>query len=130
MIASAALIVASCLPLPNGVQAVPVQVPVRKYVVQSTVVASWYGAAFQGKKMANGERFNRNAMVAAHRTLPLNSYATITSVSTGKSVVVKIGDRGPWIAGRGLDMSEAAAKKIGMHKMGVGTVRITTYSTH
>ena len=73
-------------------------------------VASWYGPGFHGRTTANGERFNRNALTAAHRTLP---FRTIVRVSyRGKSVVVRINDRGPFIKGRTIDLSEAAARKI------------------
>lgn len=73
--------------------------------------ASWYGAELQGRKTANGERFNRHAYTAAHRSLPFNS--RITVCRNRKCVTVRINDRGPFVKGRSIDLSEAAAKKIG-----------------
>jgi len=85
--------------------------------------ASWYGRAFQRHKTASGERFNMEALTAAHRTLPLGSYARVT-VATGKSIVVKINDRGPYVRGRVLDLSYAAAKRLGMQHAGTARVKI------
>lgn len=74
-------------------------------------VASWYGPGFHGRKTANGERFNQNAMTAAHKTLP---FGTMVRVSHGKkSVTVRINDRGPYVRGRSIDLSKAAARAIG-----------------
>lgn len=85
--------------------------------------ASWYGPGFHGKKTASGSRFNRNALTAAHKTLPLNSKAMVTNLETNESVVVTINDRGPHGRGRLIDLSQAAAKAIGIR--GVGTVLVT-----
>lgn len=76
--------------------------------------ASWYAQKFQGRETANGERFNTGAFTAAHRTLPLGSYVRVRSVATGKSVVVRINDRGPYVKGRIIDLSYAAAKALGL----------------
>ena len=84
--------------------------------------ASWYGAQFHGKKTANGERFNMYAMTAAHKTLPLSSYAEITNLKNHRSVIVRINDRGPYYGKRALDLSYAAAKEIGIS--GTGAVQI------
>ncbi|KVA00725.1 hypothetical protein WI41_01345 [Burkholderia latens] len=86
--------------------------------------ASWYGRDFHGRRTANGERFNMNALTAAHRTLPLSSYIKVTNASTGKWVVVKVNDRGPFKRGRVLDLSYAAAKMIGLVHAGTGRVKI------
>ncbi|KVP59901.1 hypothetical protein WJ91_08710 [Burkholderia ubonensis] len=86
--------------------------------------ASWYGRGFHGRRTANGERFNMNAFTAAHRTLPLSSYIKVTNASTGKWVVVKVNDRGPFKRGRVLDLSYAAAKVIGLVHAGTGRVKI------
>ncbi len=90
--------------------------------------ASWYGRDFHGRRTANGERFNMNELTAAHRTLPLSSYVKVTNQSNGKSVVVKINDRGPFKRGRVLDLSYAAAKVIGLVKSGTGRVKIVGLS--
>jgi len=84
--------------------------------------ASWYGPGFHGKKTANGERFNMYAMTAAHRTLPLSSYAEITNLKNHRSIIVRINDRGPYHGNRALDLSYAAAKQLGIS--GLGSVEI------
>ncbi len=86
--------------------------------------ASWYGRAFHGHKTASGEKYNMNAMTAAHRTLPLASWVRVTNQSNLKSVIVKINDRGPYARGRVIDLSYAAAAMLGMRGQGVGQVKI------
>ena len=86
-------------------------------------IASWYGPRFHGKKTANGERFNMYAMTAAHKTLPLSSYAEVTNLKNHRSVIVRINDRGPFHGKRALDLSYAAAKELGIR--GTGSVQIT-----
>jgi rare lipoprotein A len=85
-------------------------------------VASWYGPGFHGKKTANGERFNTNDLTAAHKTLPFSSEVRVTNERTGKSVVVRINDRGPYAHGRVIDLSKAAAQAVGIE--GVGQVTL------
>ena len=77
-------------------------------------VASWYGPGFHGKKTANGERFNTNDLTAAHKTLPFGTKLRVTNERTGKSVVVRINDRGPYAHGRVIDLSKAAAEAVGL----------------
>ena len=77
-------------------------------------IASWYGAKFHGKKTASGQIFNMYAMTAAHKTLPLLSYAKVTNPKNHHSVIVRITDRGPYFGKRGMDLSYAAAKKLGI----------------
>lgn len=86
--------------------------------------ASWYGRAFHGRKTASGERFNMEAFTAAHRTLPLGSYVRVSVPATSKWVVVKINDRGPYVRGRILDLSYAAAKVLGLQHAGTAKVNI------
>ena len=86
--------------------------------------ASWYGTMFQGRKTASGEKFDTNAMTAAHRTLPLGSWVRVTNLKNQRSVVVKINDRGPYARGRVIDLSYAAAAVLGMRGAGVGKVKI------
>lgn len=86
--------------------------------------ASWYGRAFHGRKTASGERYNMEAMTAAHRTLPLGSYVRVSLAGTKKWVVVKINDRGPFARGRILDLSYAAAKVLGVQHAGTAKVTI------
>ncbi|MEX3548587.1 MAG: septal ring lytic transglycosylase RlpA family protein [Burkholderia sp.] len=90
--------------------------------------ASWYGRAFHGRRTANGERFDMSELTAAHRTLPLSSYVKVINQSNGKSVVVKINDRGPFKRGRVLDLSYAAAKIIGLVYAGTASVKIVGLS--
>ena len=88
--------------------------------------ASWYGPAQDGEETASGETFDQNKLTAAHRTLPLGSKAVVTNLENGKSVEVKINDRGPYAKGRKIDLSRAAARQIGMSSRGVARVRIET----
>jgi rare lipoprotein A len=89
-----------------------------------TGMASWYGPGFHGKRTANGEVYNQHALTAAHRTLPLGTRAVVTNVNTGESVEVRINDRGPYKYGRVIDLSYAAARRIGMWAEGVVPVRV------
>ena len=87
-------------------------------------LASWYGRRFHGKKTASGELYDMYAMTAAHPTLPIPSYARVTSLKSGKSVVVRINDRGPFHGKRVIDLSYTAAHKLGLLKSGSGRVRV------
>lgn len=84
--------------------------------------ASWYGRELHGNRTASGERFDMNALTAAHRTLPLGSYARVKNLDNGRSVVVKINDRGPHARRRTIDLSWAAAREIAM--VGAGTAQV------
>lgn len=86
-------------------------------------VASWYGGKFHGRRTASGETYNQHAMTAAHRTLPFGTEVVVTNEATGKSVVVRINDRGPFTGGRVIDLSHKAASQIGM--INSGTARVT-----
>jgi rare lipoprotein A len=86
--------------------------------------ASWYGKPFHGRKTASGERYDMNALTAAHKTLPLASYVRVTNTSNNKTVVVKINDRGPYVRGRIIDLSYAAARVLGLRKVGTAAVKI------
>jgi len=86
--------------------------------------ASWYGPGFHGKKTANGERFNTHDLTAAHKTLPFGTKVRVTNEQTGKSVVVRINDRGPYAHGRVIDLSKAAAEAVGI--AGVGKVTLAS----
>lgn len=91
--------------------------------------ASWYGAPYHNRHSSNGEVYDMNAMTAAHRTLPLGSIVRVTNLKTGHSAVVRITDRGPFIQGRILDLSLAAAKKVDVWGPGVATVRMEILQT-
>lgn len=86
--------------------------------------ASWYGEQFHGKRTASGERFDLNELTAAHRNLPFGSRVCVRSAVTGKSVVVRINDRGPFAPGRVIDLSKAAAQELGMLGLGIKPVEI------
>ena len=89
-----------------------------------TGTASWYGKQFHGKKTAIGETYDMYAMTAAHPTMELPSYAKVTNLTNGRSVIVRVNDRGPFIGGRAIDMSYAAAVKLGYQKKGTTRVKI------
>lgn len=95
---------------------------------KQTGLASWYGRQFHGRKTASGETFDMNGLTAAHRSLPLNCYVKVTNKTNGKSVVVKVNDRGPFHGNRVLDLSYGAAKQIGITNKGVGNVTIERVS--
>ncbi|NEP12182.1 MAG: septal ring lytic transglycosylase RlpA family protein [Symploca sp. SIO2C1] len=92
--------------------------------LQRSGIASWYGPGFHGRKSASGERFNQNALTAAHRTLPFGTNVLVTNLNNGRSVIVRINDRGPFIRGRVIDLSVAAARVIGMLDSGVAPVNV------
>lgn len=87
-------------------------------------IASWYGADFDGKLTANGEVYDMDAMTAAHKTLPLGSVVRVNNLDNGKSAEVRINDRGPYVKGRIIDLSKAAAHAIGMGNNGTAHVRL------
>lgn len=89
-----------------------------------TGIASWYGKREQGKRMANGQPFDRNNYTCASRTYKLGTYLQVTYPKTGITVFVMVTDRGPWVKGRVLDLSERAAKTLGLKPHGVGLVQI------
>jgi len=92
-------------------------------------MASWYGGPYHKRRSSNGEVYNMHAMTAAHRTLPLGSIVRVTNPKTGRSVVVRITDRGPFVSGRILDLSQAAAKKVDVWAAGVAAVRLEVLKT-
>jgi rare lipoprotein A len=87
-------------------------------------IASFYGAKFQGRRTASGELFNNLEMTAAHRTLPFGTQLRVTNLRNGKSVVVRVNDRGPHLRGRIIDLSKAAAKRIGITRTGIARVKL------
>lgn len=87
-------------------------------------VASWYGPRFNRKRTSTGERFNMYQMTAAHKTLPLPTYVQVTNLTNGRQVIVKVNDRGPFVSNRLIDLSYAAAKKLGMVGRGTAPVSV------
>lgn len=88
------------------------------------VTASWYGPHHHGRRTASGETFDATAFTAAHRTLPFGTLLAVTNPENGRTVMVRVNDRGPFVKGRALDLSEAAARAIGMQGKGVAAVSI------
>ncbi len=86
--------------------------------------ASWYGRDFHGKQTANGEIYNMNSLTAAHKTLPMPSYVKVTNLENNRSIVLRVNDRGPFVAGRLIDVSRRGAQLLGFQKQGVTRVRI------
>ena len=87
-------------------------------------MASYYGNELAGNRTASGERFDPAQLTAAHRTLPFGSKVRVTNMSNGDSVIVRINDRGPFAHGRVIDVSQAAAREIGMHRSGTARVKL------
>jgi rare lipoprotein A len=93
-------------------------------LTSETGKASWYGPPYHNRRASNGEVYNMNAMTAAHRTFPLGSIVRVTNVKTGSTALVRITDRGPFIPGRVVDLSLAAARKLDVYQPGVAEVRV------
>lgn len=98
--------------------------PSETYSLDETGIASWYGPGFHAKKTANGERFDENELTAAHRTLQLPSLVRVTNLENGKSLVVRVNDRGPFSRGRIIDVSKRAADLLGFKNKGTARVRV------
>ncbi len=94
-------------------------------VFKTNVVASYYADKFHGRKTSNGEIFNMYALTAAHKTLPFNTLVKVTNLDNGQSVTVRINDRGPFVKGREIDLSKAAAVQLGMIKTGTARVSLS-----
>jgi len=95
-----------------------------KFIDRGTLKASWYGPNFHGKFTANGEVYDQMALTAAHKSLSFGTLLKVTNPRNGRSVIVRINDRGPYIEGRDLDLSKGAAIELGLLKKGVGRVKI------
>jgi len=98
--------------------------PKEDYSYDETGIASWYGADFHGQSTANGEMFNKNELTAAHKTLPLPTLARVTNLDNGRSIVVRINDRGPFSGARIIDVSQRAAQLLGFETTGTAKVRV------
>ena len=93
-----------------------------------TGYASWYGGKFQGRYTASGEIYDMNKLTAAHKTLPFGTLVKVINIDNGLSIIVKINDRGPFVEGRIIDLSRAAAQKVGMLKSGIAKVLLRIVS--
>jgi rare lipoprotein A len=87
-------------------------------------VASWYGSKFHGRRTASGERYDMHELTAAHPSLPFGTMVEVVDTASGRSVVVRINDRGPFVKGRVIDLSHAAAKRLGMIEAGLARVEV------
>jgi rare lipoprotein A len=125
MLVAAAATMCGCSALGSRPSSVPVSAVPQGSSSSRVVTASWYGREFSGRRTSNGEVFNPDGLTAASRTLPMGSRVAVTNISNGRTVVVRINDRGPFVKGRGLDLSRAAAQRIGLTKKGTGRVEIT-----
>lgn len=99
-----------------------------EYINRGTMKASWYGPKFHGKLTANGEIYDQMALTAAHKSLKFGTLLKVTNTKNGRSVIVRINDRGPYIEGRDLDLSKGAAIELGLLKKGVARVKIEEVS--
>ena len=95
-----------------------------EFLDKGTMKASWYGPGFHGHKTANGEVYNQMSFTAAHKSLKFGTLLKVTNIKNGKSVVVRINDRGPYIHGRDLDLSKAAALELGFVRKGVSKIKV------
>ena len=102
--------------------------PASSIAAKQLMIASWYGQKFQNRLTANGEHFDKNKLTAANKSLPLGSIVKLTVPTTGRSVGVRINDRGPWLKGRDFDLSEAAATRLGIHKQGLAALEVAVLS--
>jgi rare lipoprotein A len=98
--------------------------PAENYEYEETGIASWYGPQFHGKRTANGEIYDMNTLTAAHRTLPMPSFVRVTNLGNGRSLILKVNDRGPFARNRIIDISRRGAQLLGFHDAGTARVRI------
>lgn len=98
--------------------------PEENYSYDETGIASWYGADFHDQMTANGEMYNKNELTAAHKTLPMPSLARVTNLENGRSIVVRVNDRGPFSGARIIDVSQRSAQLLGFERSGTAKVRV------
>ncbi|MBC8337557.1 MAG: septal ring lytic transglycosylase RlpA family protein [Rhodospirillales bacterium] len=98
--------------------------PAEDYDYEETGIASWYGAQFHGRRTANGETYDMNALTAAHRTLPMPSYVRVTNLQNGRSLILKVNDRGPFARNRIIDISRRGSQLLGFQNAGTARVRV------
>ena len=110
--------------IPKTIKENNVNISAVKYVDRGTMKASWYGPKFHGKFTANGEVYDQMALTAAHKQLKFGTLLKVTNPKNGRSVIVRINDRGPYIEGRDLDLSKGAAIELGMIRKGVARLKI------
>ena len=117
------VIVAACIAIAGALSGCAVR-PIGKAMATEEGIASYYSNDFQGRRTADGETFDNSKLTAAHRTYPFGTLVRVTNLATDATVVVRINDRGPFKQSRLIDLTEAAAKAIGIVRAGLGRVRI------
>ena len=110
--------------IPKTIKESNVNISAIKYIDRGTMKSSWYGPKFHGKLTANGEIYDQMALTAAHKQLKFGTLLKVTNPKNGRSVIVRINDRGPYIEGRDLDLSKGAAIELGMMRKGVARLKI------
>lgn len=110
--------------IPKTIKENNVNISAVKYINRGTMKASWYGPKFHGKLTANGEIYDQMSLTAAHKQLKFGTLLKVTNPKNGRSVIVRINDRGPYIEGRDLDLSKGAAIELGMMRKGVARLKI------
>ncbi len=98
--------------------------PAENFEYEETGIASWYGVQFHGRRTANGDLYDMNALTAAHRTLPMPSFVRITNLENGRSLILKVNDRGPYARNRIIDVSRRGSQLLGFHDVGTARVRV------
>ncbi len=98
--------------------------PAENFEYEETGIASWYGVQFHGRRTANGDTYDMNALTAAHRTLPMPSFVRVTNLENGRSLILKVNDRGPFARSRIIDISRRGAQLLGFHDAGTAQVRV------
>jgi rare lipoprotein A len=124
VVVGAAVLTVACAPSRREAREEPRLPPASPPGPAQIGTASWYGAAFHGRRTASGERFDRHALTAASRSLPFGSRVRVTNLTNGRMVIVRVNDRGPVARGRVLDVSYGAARELGMIERGSARVRI------
>lgn len=130
-VALAALAACAERPLPPSVSLPPPPPPAapeQPFFTQAGT-ASWYGGFHHGRKTANGERFDMNAMTAAHRSLKMGTVVRVTNLDNGRAARVRVNDRGPYVNGRIIDLSAGVARELGMKQDGLAQVRIEAFAS-
>lgn len=128
----AALLLACMLALVSGCSLATRPVPPAPFPERGqneTGIASWYGPGFHGRTTANGETYDMEAMTAAHLTLAFGTVVRVDNLDNGRSIRVRINDRGPYVDGRIIDLSRRAARELGMLEAGIARVRVTVVET-
>lgn len=121
MLLAGSMVVASC----GGGRQIKISNPVARIGASEEGVASWYGEPYHGRRAANGEIYNMHAMTAAHPSLPFETWVSVRNLANRKSTAVRITDRGPFVKGRIVDLSRAAAEEIDLVRLGVTKVKLT-----